>query len=127
MNPNFSSNLENNEQKRENDEQKEEQEKKDENNIDNKKEEENKEEEGKNEEENKEEEGIPEEDNNQLTPQEELNKFLEQHPDLGNLYKMLKMGVPIVGVMQKATINQLNMDNVNELIEIAKKIHSNIG
>ena len=130
VNPSFSSNLEQNanlEQKRENEENKEEI--KEENNINNNNEikEENKDEE-KNENENKEEGGVPPpEEENELSPQEELDKFLEQHPDLVNIYKMLKLGVPVVGVKQKAQMNQLNMDNINELIEKAKKVHPNIG
>ena len=130
VNPSFSSNLEQNtdfEQKRENEENNEE--KKDENNINNNNDikEENKDEE-KNQNENKEEGGVPPpEEENELSPQEELDKFLGQHPNLVNIYKMLKLGVPLVGVRQKAQINQLNMDNINELIEKAKKVHPNIG
>ena len=56
-----------------------------------------------------------------------LNKFLEQHSNLQNLYKMLKMGVPIIGVKQKAQINSINMDDVDELIELAKNVHGNIS
>ena len=127
VNPSFSANLEQNvniEQKKEN-EQRENEEKKDE--EDNKKEEENKEEEQKNEEDNKEEGGATGEEENQLSPQDELNKYLEQHSHLQNLYKMLKMGVPTNGVIQKAQLNQLNIQEVNELIEIAKKVHANIS
>ena len=40
---------------------------------------------------------------------------------------MLKMGVPTNGVIQKAQLNQLNINEVNELIEIAKKVHANIS
>ena len=39
---------------------------------------------------------------------------------------MLKLGVPSVGVIQKAQLNQLNMDLVNELIDKAKKANPSI-
>ena len=61
-----------------------------------------------------------------MSPEEELNKFLEQHSELQTLYKMLKLGVPVIGVTQKAQINQMNMDLVNELIDKAKKVYSSI-
>ena len=62
----------------------------------------------------------------EMSPEEELNKFLEQHSELQNLYKMLKLGVPVIAVTQKAQINQMNMDLVNELIDKAKKVYSSI-
>ena len=72
---------------------------------------------------------LDEDDDNseELSPEEELNKFLEQHPNLVNIYKMLKFGMPVYAVRQKAQMDQLNMDNINELIEKAKKVHPNIG
>ena len=87
-----------------------------------------------NHEEEKKEEEIQEEEKKEeiveeqveMSPEEELNKFLEQHSELQNLYKMLKLGVPVIGVTQKAQINQLNMDLVNELIDKAKKVYSSI-
>ena len=87
-----------------------------------------------NQEEEKKEEEIQEEEKKEeiveeqveMSPEEELNKFLEQHSELQNLYKMLKLGVPVIGVTQKAQINQLNMDLVNELIDKAKKVYSSI-
>ena len=39
---------------------------------------------------------------------------------------MLKLGVPSSGVIQKAKLNQLNMDLITQLIEIAKKLNPNI-
>ena len=85
-------------------------------------------EEEKKEEENQEEEKKEEivEEQVEMSPEEELNKFLEQHSELQNLYKMLKLGVPVIGVTQKAQINQMNMDLVNELIDKAKKVYSSI-
>ena len=87
-----------------------------------------------NQEEEKKEEEIQEEEKKEeiveeqveMSPEEELNKFLEQHSELQNLYKMLKLGVPVIGVTQKAQINQMNMDLVNELIDKAKKVYSSI-
>ncbi len=87
-----------------------------------------------NHEEEKKEEEIQEEEKKEeiveeqveMSPEEELNKFLEQHSELQTLYKMLKLGVPVIGVTQKAQINQMNMDLVNELIDKAKKVYSSI-
>ena len=124
VNPNFSSNVnpiiqdekkeeENQEQNKENQENQEE-DKKEENN---------------NEEEKKEEtgaEGGEEGDNGEMSPQQELDKFLAEHGELQNIYKMLKLGVPSEGVIQKAKLNQLNMDLITQLIEIAKKLNPNI-
>ena len=124
VNPNFSANVnpiiqdekkeeENQEQNKENQENQEE-DKKEENN---------------NEEEKKEEtgaEGGEEGDNGEMSPQQELDKFLAEHGELQNIYKMLKLGVPSAGVIQKAKLNQLNMDLVTQLIEIAKKLNPNI-
>ena len=67
-----------------------------------------------NQEEEKKEEEIQEEEKKEeiveeqveMSPEEELNKFLEQHSELQNLYKMLKLGVPVIAVTQKAQINQ---------------------
>ena len=87
-----------------------------------------------NQEEEKKEEEIQEEEKKEeiveeqveMSPEEELNKFLEEHSELQNLYKMLKLGVPVIAVTQKAQINQMNMDLVNELIDKAKKVYSSI-
>ena len=67
-----------------------------------------------------------EEENQELSPEEELNKFLEEHSELQSLYKMLKFGVPIIGVTQKANSLGCDMDLVNELFEKAKKVNSSI-
>ena len=79
--------------------------------------------EGNNEEEKKEEQP---EDEKELTPEDELNKFLEEHEDLRQMYKMLKLGVPSFGVMQKAQMNGFDVDLVQELIDKAKKANPNI-
>ena len=72
------------------------------------------------------EEKKEEEENLDLSPEEELNKFLEEHSELQSLYKMLKFGVPIIGVTQKANSLGCDMDLVNELFEKAKKVNSSI-
>ena len=79
--------------------------------------------EGNNEEEKKEEE--PEEEK-ELTPEDELNKFLDEHEDVRHMYKMLKLGVPSYGVMQKAQMNGFDVDLVQELIDKVKKVNPNI-
>ena len=71
-------------------------------------------------------EEIAEEENKELSPEEELNKFLGEHSEVTNLYKMLKMVVPVIGVIQKAQLNQFDMDVVNELIDKAKKVFPSI-
>ena len=115
VNPNFSSNEVNNDIKQENTNN--------ENQGENNENQEEKKEE--NAEEEKKEE-IAEEENKELSPEEELNKFLAEHSEVTQLFKMLKMGVPVIGVMQKAQLNQFDMDLVNELIDKAKKVYQSI-
>ena len=62
-----------------------------------------------------------------LSPEDELNNFLEEHEDFKGLYKMLKFGIPTRGVKQKATENQLDMDLFDQLIVIAHKVNSSIS
>ena len=88
--------------------------------------EEGKQEEGKQEEEKKEEGGNEEEQKEELSPEEDLNKFLESHNTYQTLYKMLKVGVPIIGVKQKAQLNGFDMDIFDQMVEKAQKVHSNI-
>ena len=96
---------------------------------------ENKQEEQKNEEEKKEGEGEgegegggeEEQKQGDLTPEEDLNQFLNQHSEFQTLFKMLKVGVPIIGAKQKAQLNGLDMDLFNEMIEKAQKVHPNIN
>ena len=57
--------------------------------------------------------------NEELSPQEELQKFLDNHKDYENLFKMIKVGVPIISVEQKAKLNGYDMDLLNELVEKA--------
>ena len=93
---------------------------------------ENKPEEEKNEEEKKEGEGEgegggeEEQKQGELTPEEDLNQFLNQHNEFQTLFRMLKVGVPIIGAKQKAQLNGLDMDLFNEMIEKAQKVHPNI-
>ena len=67
-----------------------------------------------------------EEENQELSPEDDLNKFLEEHSELQSLYKMLKFGVPVIGVTQKANSLGCDMDLVNELFDKAKKVNSSI-
>ena len=92
-------------------------------NEDNNKEEVKKDEKEEEKEEKKEEEKNKE---GELSPEDELNEFLKNNPGYENLYKMLKLGVPTIGVKQKAQLNGINMDSLEELIIIAKKINPNI-
>ena len=84
--------------------------------------------EGENKEGNEEEEKKEEqpEEEKELTPEDELNKFLEEHEDVRQMYKMLKLGVPSFGVMQKAQMNGYDINIVQELIDKAKKVNPNI-
>ena len=40
---------------------------------------------------------------------------------------MLKLGVPVAGVEQKAKMNGINMDKLHELIEKVHKVDPSIG
>ena len=77
---------------------------------------------------------VPSNDNNgnqeeqkeevkELTPQEKLDKFLEEHEEFVGLHKMLKLKIPSGGVLQKATMSKMDMTLVNELIDLYKKAH----
>jgi len=71
------------------------------------------------------EEPVPVEEEN-LTPQQELDKFLDEHENLKSTYKLLKMGIPTMQVEQKARMNGANLDEITELFELAKKVDPNI-
>ena len=92
---------------------------------------ENKDEEGgeKREEEKKEGEGKGEGggEQNELSPEEDLKQFLDKNISFQNIYKMLKVGVPVISAEQKVKINGYDMDLFNELVEKAKKVHPNIN
>ena len=77
-------------------------------------------------EEKKEEEKV-EDANEELNPEEDLKKFLDQNSSFQNLYKMLKVGVPVVGVKQKTQINGFNMDLFEEMVNKIRKVNPNIS
>ena len=83
---------------------------------------------GENEEEKKDEEKKVEvvEEQKELSPEEELVAFLEQHGDFQSLLKMLKIGITIMQVEQKARLNGYDMDLFYEMVEKAKKVYPNI-
>ena len=60
-------------------------------------------------------------------PAENLENFLKSHESFRNLYKMIKLHVPLMGVRQKAKINGLDMDVLEELIDKARKVDPSIG
>ena len=75
------------------------------------------------EEEKKEEEPKPEAE---MTPQEKLDKFLEENKgSFVNLHKMLKMQIPDDAVRQKAMMNGIDADKVDELISLYRAVHPN--
>jgi hypothetical protein len=67
----------------------------------------------------KEEEPIQEEN---LTPQQELDKFLEENEHLRGIYKKLKMGIPSNSIENKARMNGENIDEILELFEKVRKV-----
>ena len=68
-----------------------------------------------------------EENEHNLDPAQDLEKFLKENEKCRNLYTMLKLGVPVAGVEQKAKMNGINMDKVHELIEKVLKVMPNIS
>ena len=62
-----------------------------------------------------------------LPPEEALENFLKSHENLRNLSKMLKYGVPIIQLEQKAKMNGFDMNLVGQLIELARKVDPNIN
>ena len=110
--------------------------------LEQKKNEQNKNEEVKHENENKDEEGGEKREEekkdgegegegggeqNKLSPEEDLKQFLDKNISFQNIYKMLKVGVPVISAEQKVKINGYDMDLFNELVEKAKKVHPNIN
>ena len=71
-------------------------------------------------------EEIVHEEEENLTPQQELDKFLDEHENLKSTYKLLKMGIPTMQVEQKARMNGANLDEITKLFELAKKVDPNI-
>ena len=64
---------------------------------------------------------------NNLSPADDLEKFLNDNPQFTNLYKMLKLGVPVDGVKMKAKMNGIDMAKTEELIDKAQKVNPNIS
>ena len=57
----------------------------------------------------------------EVNPQQAYENFLNSHDNLANLSKMLKLGVPVPAVEQKAKLAGFDMDLVGQLIELATK------
>ena len=64
---------------------------------------------------------------NELSPEEDLKQFLDKNTTFQNIYKMLKVGVPIISCEQKVKLNGFDMDLFYELVEKAKKVHPSIS
>ena len=79
-----------------------------------------------NQQENEEQKPKQEEVVEELTPQQELDKFLEEHDYLRDTYKLLKMSIPYAQIEQKAGIKGLDVEEIKELYELAKKANPNI-
>ena len=65
--------------------------------------------------------------NENLSPEEDLKKFLNENEDLRDIYKKLKLGIPSFQIFMKAKMNGADENLLNELLEKAKKINSNIS
>jgi hypothetical protein len=64
---------------------------------------------------------------NELSPEEDLKQFLDKNTGFQNIFRMLKVGVPIISAEQKVKLNGFDMDLFNELVEKAKKVYPNIN
>ena len=62
----------------------------------------------------------------ELTPQQELDKFLEEHDYLRDTHKLLKMKIPYAAIEQKAGIKGLDVEEIKVLYELAKKVDPSI-
>ena len=65
--------------------------------------------------------------NENLSPEGDLEKFLNENEDLRDIYKKLKLGIPSFQLFMKAKMNGADENLLNELLEKAKKINSNIS
>ena len=65
--------------------------------------------------------------NENLSPEEDLEKFLNENEDLRDIYKKLKLGIPSFQIFMKAKMNGADENLLNELLEKAKKVNSNIS
>lgn len=67
------------------------------------------------------------EEGQELSPEAELDKFLDEHDEeYKKLSKTLKLGVPVQAVKQKARINGMDMDEFQQFIEILHKVDPKI-
>ena len=62
-----------------------------------------------------------------LSPEVDLDNFLNQNEELKSLYKMIKFGVPLTGVRNKGQSNGIDMDLVEKMIEKIKKVNPSIS
>ena len=62
-----------------------------------------------------------------MSPEVDLEDFLQKNESLRNIYKMLKVGVSSMQVEGKARMNVTNIDLFKKLIEKAKKVNPNIN
>ena len=65
--------------------------------------------------------------NENLSPEEDLKKFLNENEDLRDIYKKLKLGIPSFQIFMKAKMNGADENLLNELLEKAKKVNSSIS
>ena len=70
---------------------------------------------------------IDEANKEDLSPEVDLNNFLNHNEELKPLYKMIKVGVPLMGVRNKGQSNGIDMDLVEKMIEKAKKVNPSIS
>ena len=66
-------------------------------------------------------------DGDNLPPEEALENFLKQHENYRNVLKMLKLGVPTMGVKQKVKTSGLDLDILEQLIVLAHKVYPQIN
>ena len=62
-----------------------------------------------------------------LSPEVDLDNFLNQNEELKSLYKMIKFGVPLTGVRNKGQSNGIDMNQVEKMIEKIKKVNPSIS
>ena len=86
----------------------------------------NEEEKKNNEEQPKEGEGGGEGEEEGGDPAEALENFLKNHEKFRTIYKMIKLGVPLMAVQQKAKMNGFDMELLEELFDKARKVNPNI-
>ena len=67
------------------------------------------------------------ENNENLSPEGDLEKFLNENEDLKDIYKKLKLGIPSFQLFMKAKMNGADENLLNELLEKAKKVNSSIS